>query len=88
MNRLRDHEERFSAQAIDPIVRRAAQEQLLPRHIQAGQRAQAAVVDAHVAIHVEQSDALFFGIGRRGSCHPFLGQTALPLRGAPLLLTE
>src|SRR5439155_24960712 len=88
MNGLSDDEKGFPAQPVDPIVSRAAQAQLLPRHIEPRQWPQTPMVDPHVPIDVEEPYALFFRITLADRRHPFLGQPALPLGGASLLLTE
>src|SRR5271165_7334099 len=59
---------------IDPVIGGAPQAEPFAGHVPAWQIGETTVIDAHVAVGVEEPDALAMGAG-----HPLPGQAALPL---------
>lgn len=68
INRTIDQKAGPSSQRVDPVVSGAAQTQLLPGHVTAGQRGQFPVIDPHVAVGV--IDAVVVRLGGPSTPEP------------------
>ena len=80
---LGEDEKGRTVQTIDPVIGCAPQAEPLARHVAPWQIGEATVIDAHMAVSVEQAHALAVEAG-----HPFLGQTTLPLGRLTVLAAE
>src|SRR6266446_7558965 len=80
---LGENEKRRATQAVDPVIGGAPQTEPFARHVAAWQIGQAPVIDAHVAIGVEQTYALTVCAE-----HPLPSQAALPLGCLTVLTAE
>ena len=79
IDRLTHHEKRLAVHRIDPIVGGGAQAQALARHIMLRQLLGGAVVDANVAVDIEDGGLV------RSLIHPFLAQFSAPRHGLVLV---
>ena len=77
-----DKHEGLPVHGIDPIIRGGAQTQPLARYVVTRQRRQVSVVDAHVAVDIENHFALAL------SGDPLLGQFRIPAHGPPGFLAQ
>ena len=75
VDHLGDHEKRFAAQTVDPIIGGAAQTQALPGDVATGQGGEFPMIKPYVAIDVKQPHcSRLLGVVRvADALNPFFG---------------